>query len=74
MRVGQSHLLDDIIDNLEMETKVLGNTIAATHRVDDDPDNRHEDSMPSYYAKKMFMYALGEQHGLFERLGGVDSC
>lgn len=50
MIVGQSHLLEDIIDNLEMEGTI-------------------EDEDESYYSKKTFTYALGENHCLMSGLG-----
>lgn len=60
LTVGQSHLLDEIIDNLEQE---LASPVPTTEG-------------QSYYERKTLSYSLGEQHGLYKGLvaaGGI-SC
>ncbi|PLW18052.1 hypothetical protein PCANC_04720 [Puccinia coronata f. sp. avenae] len=51
--VGQAHLLDEIIDNLELEVKLTQQT-GTNHR--------------SFYQSKTLTYALGSNHDLFEPL------
>ncbi|CAD6584340.1 MAG: hypothetical protein CYPHOPRED_002668 [Cyphobasidiales sp. Tagirdzhanova-0007] len=51
--IGQAHLLDSIIDNLELDAE----TQSAPH-----PSGK------SYYARRTLTYGLGEQHGLFPDL------
>jgi hypothetical protein len=55
---GHLHLLDDIIDNLELE---------ATARSGPAPDDQ------SYFARRTFVYSLGVAHGLFEGLWAAQS-
>ncbi|GAA5832611.1 hypothetical protein JCM3766R1_004264 [Sporobolomyces carnicolor] len=53
--VGQAHLLDDVIDNLELEEEAQGSTSGRA----------------SYYSRKTFTYALGTNHKLFEGLSNA---
>ncbi|KAI7936079.1 hypothetical protein MJO29_015382 [Puccinia striiformis f. sp. tritici] len=53
--VGQAHLLDEIIDNLELE--VSNQSGSSDHH-----------SSSSFYQSKTFTYALGTNHDLFEGL------
>jgi m7GpppX diphosphatase len=54
---GRLHLLDDIIDNLELEA-------ASRPELQDDQ---------SYYAKRTLVYSLGAEHGLFASLWAAQS-
>jgi hypothetical protein len=56
--VGQAHLLDEIIDNLELEL---------LHQNQQSPDVDRRSSS-SFYQSKTFTYALGSNHDLFDGL------
>ena len=47
---GQSHLLDDIVDNLQMD---------------------ESSNAEPYYARRIFTYAIGSQHSLYESLANA---
>lgn len=56
LTVGQSHLLDEIIDNLELDLELESST------------GESLSEGKNYYEKKTFNYSLGMEHGLFKGL------